>query len=277
MQALEVGDLGLVSRLDQRLETGHDEFGSAAAQDGLFAEEIGLGFFAEGRLDDSAAGAADALGIGQADIPGAARVVLVDRQQARHAAAFLEDPAHEVARPLGRDHEDVHVFGRDDLVEMDVEPVGEGQGVALRQVRRNEVIEKTGLKLVVDQHHDDVGLGGRLLHGTGLESVLYGLVPRAALPQSHDDVQSGIAQGKGVGVSLAAVTDNRDGLAVQYAQIGVLIVIQSSHWFSFMPFRRSGRSGGDLVACRTCSHAWSGQVGGDLLAFPLPDGLRGFR
>ena len=46
VQALEIGDLGLVAGLDQRLEAGDDQLGGAAAQHGLLAEQIGLGFLA---------------------------------------------------------------------------------------------------------------------------------------------------------------------------------------------------------------------------------------
>ena len=51
VEAFEVGDLGSVSGFDQRLETGADEFGGAAAENGLFAEEIALGLFAEVGVD----------------------------------------------------------------------------------------------------------------------------------------------------------------------------------------------------------------------------------
>ena len=68
MHALEVGHLGLVAGFDERFEAGFDQRADAAAEDGLFAEEVGFGFFGDGGLDDAAAGAADALGVGQADL-----------------------------------------------------------------------------------------------------------------------------------------------------------------------------------------------------------------
>ena len=42
VQALEVGEAGVVARLDQGLESGPDELGGAAAQHRLLAEEVGL-------------------------------------------------------------------------------------------------------------------------------------------------------------------------------------------------------------------------------------------
>ena len=46
VQAFEIGDLGLVAGLDQRLEPGVDQLGRAAAEHGLLAEQIGLGLLA---------------------------------------------------------------------------------------------------------------------------------------------------------------------------------------------------------------------------------------
>src|SRR6185437_9211637 len=42
VQALEVGHLGVVAGVDERLEPGLDELGGAAAQNGLLAEQVGL-------------------------------------------------------------------------------------------------------------------------------------------------------------------------------------------------------------------------------------------
>ena len=51
VQALEIGDFGLVAGLDQGLEAGGDQLGGAAAQHGLLAEQVGLGLLAEAGLD----------------------------------------------------------------------------------------------------------------------------------------------------------------------------------------------------------------------------------
>src|SRR5919202_1139692 len=100
VQALEVRHVRLVARLDERLEAGLDELGHAAAQDGLLAEEVGLGLVLERRLDHAAARAADALRIGERDVLRLPARVLGDRDQARHAAALGVLPADEVARAL---------------------------------------------------------------------------------------------------------------------------------------------------------------------------------
>ena len=62
---LEVGELGLVAGLDERLERHLHERGRAAAQDRLLAEQVGLGLLRERRLEDARAGAAEGPGIGE--------------------------------------------------------------------------------------------------------------------------------------------------------------------------------------------------------------------
>src|SRR5690606_28159617 len=88
VQALEVGHLGCVPGLDQRLEARLNQSDRAAAKHGLLAEEVGLGLFAEGRFNDAGAPAAVGASVGERDLLGLAAGVLVHGNQARHAAAF---------------------------------------------------------------------------------------------------------------------------------------------------------------------------------------------
>ena len=103
-----------------------------------------------------------ARGVGQAEIVGVAAGVLMDRDQAGHAAAALIFGAHGVAGALGRDHQHVEIGARLDQVEMDVEAVGEQQRGALLHVGREVGAIDVGLQFVRRQHHDDVGPFGGL-------------------------------------------------------------------------------------------------------------------
>ena len=67
---LEVGELGLVAGLDERLEGRLDERRHAAAEHRLLAEQVGLGLLREGRLEDAGAGAAERPGVGEDAGPG---------------------------------------------------------------------------------------------------------------------------------------------------------------------------------------------------------------
>ena len=87
VHALEVGGLGLVSGLDERLEGALDQLRDAAAEDGLLAEQVGLGLFLEGGFQNSGARATDAPGVGETEGLGLAGNVLVDGQQSGDAGS----------------------------------------------------------------------------------------------------------------------------------------------------------------------------------------------
>ena len=53
VQALEIGHFRRITRLDQCFKAHPDQFDQAAAQHGLFAEQIGFALFAEVGLDDA--------------------------------------------------------------------------------------------------------------------------------------------------------------------------------------------------------------------------------
>ena len=111
VEDFEVGELGLVACFDEGLEACFDECAGAAAEDSLFAEEVGFGLFGEGGLEDAGAGAADAFGVAECEGEGGAAGVLLDGDEAGDAAAFGEDLADTVAGAFGRDERDVDEAG----------------------------------------------------------------------------------------------------------------------------------------------------------------------
>src|SRR6266511_3465201 len=130
VQALVIGHLGLVARFDERLEPEADQLRDAAAQDRLLAEEVGLRLLGERRLDHPRARGADTGAVGERELARVAARILRDRDHRRRAVALLVEPAHDVTRPLRRDHDHVVIRGRLDAPVMHVEPVREEQGCA---------------------------------------------------------------------------------------------------------------------------------------------------
>ena len=131
-----------------------------------------------------------------------------------------------MARPLGRDHKHVHVLGGFDLAEVDIEAVGEQQGLAGPQMGLDIPFVHGSLMFVRQQDHDHVGLFGGLGGGKGLEAVLLGkLVIGTAGALADDDVDARIAQILRMGMALAAVTEDGHGLALEHVEVGVLFVI----------------------------------------------------
>ena len=105
----EIGHLWRIAGFHQRFEATTDELNETAAQDDLFAEKIGLAFFAESRFDDARTSAANGARIGQADVMCIARRVLVNGNEAGNATALLVLRAHRMPRTLRCHHEDVEI------------------------------------------------------------------------------------------------------------------------------------------------------------------------
>ena len=134
VQALEVGDLGLVAGLDQRLEARLDERAHAAAEHRLLAEEIGLGLLGERRLEHARARRADARGVRRARSACALpRRVLVHGEERGHAVARLDTSRARGGRgPWARSCSTSTSARRRDGAEADVEAVREHQRLARR-------------------------------------------------------------------------------------------------------------------------------------------------
>jgi hypothetical protein len=135
-------------------------------------------------------------------------------------------PADEVAGAFGRDHVEVAALGRFDAAEVDVESVAEDEGLALGHVLGDLGLVDAFLELVGDEHLDDLRVLGRVGGGHGLEAVILGEIEvRGAGHLRDDDVDAGITQVLGLGVALAAVADDRERLAAERRQAGVLVVV----------------------------------------------------
>ena len=109
--------------------------------------------------------------------------------------------------------------------------MAEDEGVARGERRLDLLGVELPLVLVGGEDHDQVGLLRCLARGEDAQALGLGLVAalRAGL-QADPDVDAGVAQGQRVGVALAAVADDRDVLALDQAQVGVVVVEHLSHW-----------------------------------------------
>ena len=118
--------------------------------------------------------------------------------------------------PLGGDQGEVHALGRNDLAEVDVEPVRAEQQVAGPEVGLDLAGVDVALDLVGQEDiHQVAGLGG-LGGGDRLEAVAHrGLVIGRARPLADHHRTTRVPQVLGLGVPLAAVADHRDRLPLE--------------------------------------------------------------
>src|ERR1700722_6180579 len=174
MQTFKISHLGSVTGFDERLETRKDQFRATAAEDGLFAEQIGLGFFANRGLEDRGASGADTLGPRERDLLGFAGGVLMDRDERRNTFALGVHAADEMTGPFRGDEKYIDILGRDDLAEMQRETVRDAERLAFFQVRRDVAAVGLAMARVGDRHHDHVGLLRRVGDRKNFETLLFG-------------------------------------------------------------------------------------------------------
>ncbi len=230
VEDFEVGEFGLVACFDEGLEACLDEGGGATAEDGLFAEEVGFGLFGEGGFEDSAAGAADAFGVGEGEGEGVAGGVLLDGNESGYTAAFGEDLTDAVAGAFWCDERDIDEGGGLDGAEADVEAVGEHEGLAWAQVGLDVGVVDLGGGLVGGEVHDDVGPFGDFGDSINDEAGFAGaLGVGGAGAEAYAYVDSGVLEVEGVGVALGAVADDGDFLCLDEGEVCVCVVVCLSH------------------------------------------------
>src|SRR4051794_8304291 len=222
VDALPVRDLRLVAGLDEGLEAERDELRQPAAQHRLLAEEVALGLLREGRLDDPRAAGPDRRAVGERQLARLAARVGVHGEDRGRAVALLVEPAHDMTRALGRDHDDVVARRRLDAPEVHVQAVREEQRRAGLEVRLDVVLVDLGHRPVRDEDRDELRSAHRLRDGLDRQARLLGCGPgRAALAQPDLDRDAGVGEVQGVGVALAAVADHGN-LAGEQVDVAVL-------------------------------------------------------
>ena len=114
--------------------------------------------------------------------------------------------------------------------EVDVEAVGEAQHVAFLHVGGDLLVVDVGGDFVGHEHHDDVAGFGGGFHFHDLQTSGFSLGPAgAALAQTDDNVHAAFMQVLSMSVTLAAVADDGDSLAVEHAEIAVCVIVLLNH------------------------------------------------
>jgi len=229
MENFEVCHLGLIPRLDKRLESRLDQGCSATAEDGLLTEEIGFGLLFEGGLEDTPTGTADAFRPGESGLFGRAALVLVNGDEGRDTLALLILTANGVTGSLGGDHDDVDMLGRLDRLVMDREAVAEEEGVPGMEIGGDILLIDLGDDEVGDSHHDHIGLLDCLGGVKNLEAELLGDLTAFALwVKSDDDLDAALLEVEGMGVSLGTEADHGTGFPLEELQVGIFAGIDFS-------------------------------------------------
>ena len=131
-----------------------------------------------------------------------------------------------MARGLRRDHDHVEIATWHNLVVVDGEAVGEGQGSAFLDVRLDFVLVQRGLELVRSQDHDKVGSSNSGRNISHFQAVGFSLGNSGrAFAQANSHVNAGIFQVARLSVALGTVTDDGNFLALDDREVTVFVVI----------------------------------------------------
>ncbi len=232
VQRLEVGGLRLVASLDQGLVGSLDEGRHPAAEDDLLAEEVGLGFFFEGRFEHPGSSPSQGSGVREPEVVGLTGGILMNGEKTRHARPLGIRAADKMPGTFGRNHEHVDIVGRNDGPVMDVEPMSEHEGIALVQLEGDLIAVEVTHVLVGDQHHDHIGPTRRFGRGHDLEAGLAGLLSRGRIGSETDDhLHPGLGKIEGMGVPLAAIPDHGHFAPLDQGRVGVALVVDLAHRF----------------------------------------------
>src|SRR5690606_34520679 len=225
VQALEVSHFRRVTRFYQRIEACFDQLNRTAAQNSLFTEQVGFGFFAEVGFDDTGTTTAVSRCVGQSHVASSAGLVLVNSDQVRNAAALAVGATNRVTRSLGSNHDDVDIVTGHNLAVVNVKAVSKCQSSARLDVLGNLVAVNLSNVFVGQQDHDDVSALDGFGHFLNFQASVLGFAPgSAAFAQTHNHIHAGLVQVQGVGVALRTVADDGNGLAFDQGKITILVV-----------------------------------------------------
>ena len=216
MDTLEISVSRIVTSLNQSLETSLHQGTYTTAQYSLLTEQVSLCLSSESSLQNTCSCAADTQCISQSHILCFACVILLNSYQARNTLACLILGTYSMSRSFRSDHSNVNEFRRFNTSEVDVETMSEHQHISLFQIGLDVLFVQLSLFLIVDQDHDDVSQLCSLCCCVNFEALCLSLGPGSgAFVKTDDNVASGLFQVQCVCVTLAAVSDDGDRLAIQ--------------------------------------------------------------
>src|SRR5665647_3662275 len=144
--------------------------------------------------------------------------------QLGHAATLHICAANGVARCFGRHHPDIQVSARTHQTVVHIEAVCEYQRGTLLDVGLDVVAINCCNMLVRQQNHHHVGSLDRSRDFNHFEAGLSNLgTGRSTFAQSNHNFDTAVVEILGVRMTLAAVTDDGNGLAFDETQITVSV------------------------------------------------------
>ena len=135
-----------------------------------------------------------------------------------------------MARAFRSNHEDIDISRRDDLLIMDVEAMCEDESAARLEVRSDFRLVNISLLLIRDQDRRDISLLDCFSDRVNLQAVLFcDLLGLGAFIEADNDVCTAVLQVQSMCMTLAAIAEDCDRLAIHEFPICILIIVSFCH------------------------------------------------
>ena len=171
MHTLEICQLRLIPRFDQRIKSSFDQRRYATAQHRLFTEQIGLCFCGDRGWDHTGSRASDRFGVCQSDSERIFAAVISRRNEARHTGPSLIFVSHHMPLAFGGNQQAIDARRGLDQIVVKAKAMAGHHNLARFHMRTN-VGGIDGSVDFVGQHHiDDVCLRGRFRNRHRLKRI----------------------------------------------------------------------------------------------------------
>ena len=113
---------------------------------------------------------------------------------------------------------------------MDIKAVRKRKRLALSKIGFDTLLIKSCLLFVIDQDHNDVSDFCSFGAGHNLQALCFCLCPAfRAFVKANNHIYPAVLQIKSVSMSLRAITNNCNGLAVEFLKVAILLIKNSRH------------------------------------------------
>ena len=126
---------------------------------------------------------------------------------------------------LGCDHDNINGCRRNDLAEVNIEPVREHEALVLLEVREDLISEDRSLVFIRKEDLDDIGLLDRIRDFHDLHTVLFRSVPLLPGRRPITNIKPAVSQVQGLPAALGTIADHRNAFAFQHADICISFII----------------------------------------------------
>ncbi len=152
--------------------------------------------------------------------------ILMHGDQTRHATTFDIFATYEVPRTFGGNHDDINIFGRDNLFKVNTEAVGCAEGFAGFEVRPDITGVDFGLQFIRQRGNNQISGFDCFRNGHWIKTMLNGQFTIGGVAAiGHDNLHTAVAQVLGMGMALRAIPQYRHSFSGQSGNGSFILII----------------------------------------------------